>query len=100
MQLQEALQAFLLQLEADGRSPHTIGQYRRHGLALVTWLAVTGAGTDVADLTPDVLARFFASDAARNSRRGGSKKATSANAMRTSVRCFAAHLHDAGLVAA
>jgi site-specific recombinase XerC len=39
MQLQAALQAFLLQLSADGRSPHTIGQYRRHGTALANWLA-------------------------------------------------------------
>ncbi|MCC7066739.1 MAG: tyrosine-type recombinase/integrase, partial [Planctomycetes bacterium] len=97
--LQAALQAFLLQLRADGRSEHTVGQYRRHGNALVAWLAATGTGTDVADLTPTVLATFFASDAARSSCRGGPKKATSTNAMRTSVRCFAAHLHLSGLVA-
>lgn len=97
--LQAALQAFLLQLRADGRSEHTVGQYRRHGNALVAWLAATGAGTDVADLTPTVLATFFASDAARSSCRGGPKKATSTNAMRTSVRCFASHLHLSGLVA-
>lgn len=99
MQLQAALQGFLLQLQADGRSPHTIGQYRRHGTALANWLATTGADTDVAALTPETLARFFASDSARASCRGGAKKATSANAMRTSVRCLAKHLHDAGLVA-
>ena len=27
MQIQDALQGFLKQLRADGRSPHTIGQY-------------------------------------------------------------------------
>ena len=99
MDLQAALQAFLRQLAADGRSPHTIGQYRRHGTALATWLATTGTSADVADLSPDVLARFFGSDAAKTSCRGGAKKATSANAMRTSIRCFAAHLHQSGLVA-
>lgn len=99
MDLQDALQVFLRQLAADGRSPHTIGQYRRHGTALVGWLATTGASTDVANLTPDLLARFFAADAAKNSCRGGPKKSVSVNAMRTSVRCFAKHLHDAGLVA-
>ena len=52
-----------------------------------------------AKLTPAVLAKFFADDAAKNSCRGGPKKAVSLNAMRTSVRCFAKHLHDAGLVA-
>jgi site-specific recombinase XerC len=96
--LQAALQVFLRQLAADGRSPHTIGQYRRHGTALANWLGTAGIGNDVADLTPDVLARFFASDAAKTSCRGGAKKATSANAMRTSIRCFAAHLHQSGLV--
>jgi integrase/recombinase XerC len=99
MQLQAALEAFLLQLQADGRSTHTIGQYRRHGAALAAWLAAAGASTSVADLTPGLLARFFASDAAKTSCRGGAKKAVSLNAMRTSVRCFAAHLHLSGLVA-
>src|SRR5262245_1378148 len=99
MHVQAALQAFLLQLEADGRSPHTIGQYRRHGTSLANWLASTRAPTTVAKLTPEVLARFFADDAAKTSCRGGPKKAVSLNAMRTSVRCFAKHLHDAGLVA-
>src|SRR5262249_35063050 len=100
MQLQAALQAFLLQLEAAGRSPHTIGQYRRHGKALVNWLAATGASASVADLKPEILARFFAADAAKKSCRGGPKRAVSLNAMRTSIRCFAAHLHQSGLVAA
>jgi site-specific recombinase XerD len=99
MQLQAALQAFLLQLEADGRSVHTRSQYRRHCMALATWLATTGASTTVADLTPDLLARFFAGSAAKESCRGGPKRATSLNAMRTSIRCFAQHLHQSGLIA-
>ncbi len=97
--LQAALQAFLLQLQADGRSPHTVGQYRRHVTTLTAWLAERRVKT-VAKLSPDLLAAFFADDAARTSCRGGGKKATSLNAMRTSIRCFCTHLHDAGLVAA
>jgi integrase/recombinase XerC len=84
---------------ADGRSPHTVGQYRRHCTALVNWLAETRGPTKVAKLTPDLLARFFAADAVKQSCRGGPKKAVSLNAMRTSIRCFAKHLHDAGHVA-
>jgi site-specific recombinase XerD len=99
VELQDALQAFLQQLAADGRSPHTIGQYRRHVTALAKWCAATGASTDVASVTPAALAKFFAADTARSSCRGGTKKAVSLNAMRTSIRCFAKHLHDAGLVA-
>lgn len=98
VELQAALQAFLLQLEADGRSPHTIAQYRRHCTAFATWLAATGASVDVANLTPAVLATFFADGAAKDSWRGGAKKAVSLNAMRTSIRCFTKHLHDAGLI--
>jgi site-specific recombinase XerD len=99
MHVQEALQAFLLQLRADGRSEHTVRQYQRHGTSLANWLATNRHPTAVAKLTPEVLARFFADDAARNSCRGGPKKAVSLNAMRTSIRCFAQHLHDSGLVA-
>jgi len=100
MEIQAALQAFLVQLAADGRSPHTVNQYRRHGTSLATWLAQTGASTNVAKLTPDLLARFFAADAAKTSCRGGPKKAVSLNAMRTSIRCFAAHLHQSGVLPA
>ena len=99
MDIQAALQAFLLQLEADGRSRHTIGQYKRHGTALAAWLEARGVAK-VALLTPELLARFFADDAAKNSCRGGAKKAVSLNAMRTSIRCLCGHLHDAGFVAA
>jgi len=98
MHLQAAFQAFLRQLAADGRSPHTIGQYRRHGTALVTWLAGRRVKR-VAALTPDLLAQFFGDDTATTSCRGGPKKAVSLNAMRTSIRCFCGHLHESGIVA-
>ncbi len=99
MKVQAALQEFLVQLEADGRSPHTIGQYRRHGRALFDWLERTENSTAVADLTPGVIAGFFADTATRASARGGTKKATSLNAMRTSIRCFAGYLRDTGRTA-
>ncbi|MBK8980652.1 MAG: tyrosine-type recombinase/integrase [Planctomycetes bacterium] len=98
MQLQAALQAFLVQLEADGRSPHTIGQYRRHGTAFADWLLTTAETTDIAAITPELIARFFAAAETRTSCRGTTKKATSLNAMRTSIRCLLGHLHDAGLL--
>ena len=88
MQLQEALRAFQVQLAADGRSVLTRNQYQRHVARLIAWLATTGCSTEVGDITPAIVAEFFASDAARISARGGTKKATSANAQRTSLRCF------------
>ena len=99
MELQAALQGFLVQLRADGRSEHTVRQYERHGRALLAWLTAAAIGTDLGDLTPDVVARFFASDAVRSTCHGGARKAVSANAMRTSIRCLCSHLHESGLLA-
>jgi site-specific recombinase XerC len=97
MRLQEALQAFLVQLEADGRSPHTIRQYERHVRLLISWLQTCDIVPQAASLTPEIIARFLASEMARTSCQGGSKKSTSLNALRTSVRVFCRHLHDAGI---
>ena len=97
MDLQAAIQEFTTQLRADGRSPHTIGQYRRHAIALHAWLAANGHPTDLADITPALLAAFFTSEAARASARGGTKKTTSANTMRSSLRNFFRWAHEAGL---
>lgn len=98
MQLQEALQGLLLQLQADGRSVHTQKQYERHVRALISWIVTRDIEPQVTNLSPELLAGFLASDTARNSCRGGSKKATSLNALRTSIRCFASHLHGAGVL--
>lgn len=97
MQLQEALGQFQVQLHADGRSEHTRNQYQRHVASLIAWLGSIRRRTDVASVTPAVVAEFFASDAARLSANGGAKKATSANAQRTSLRCFFRWVHESGL---
>ena len=100
MHLQDALGQFQVQLRADGRSPHTRRQYERHVRALIGWLATTDHSRDVEDLSPATIAEFLASEAATGSARGGAKKASTANAMRTSIRCFARWAHEAGLAAA
>ncbi len=46
------LQAFLLQLEANDRSPHMIGQYRRHEAALGAWLGETRAPANGREADP------------------------------------------------
>jgi site-specific recombinase XerD len=95
MQLQAALSMFLVQLEADGRSPHTIGQYRRHVTALAAWLG----RRDAAAVRHEDVAAFLAAPVARTAAHGAPKRAVSMNAMRTSVRCFFRYLHEAGVVA-
>jgi len=98
MLLRQALDAFLLQLDADGRSPHTRGQYARHVGALDRWLAAAGRPRDLAGIDHEALALFLTSDAARCRPDGTLKKATSTNGLRTSLRAFWSYCHLAGLV--
>lgn len=93
-----ALDSFLLQLRADGRSPHTAGQYRRHVQALADWLRAERRPLAVARVDAETLARFLASPTALVRADGRPKRPTSVNALRTSLRCFFAYLRDAGAV--
>ena len=98
MQIEDALDRFLVQLEADGRSAHTIGQYRRHVRLLANWLVQEGRSRDVIRIDHEDLACFLASPTARNRPDGKKKKATAMNALRTSLRCFFGYLHRAGVI--
>ena len=98
MKLQDALDRFLLQLEADGRSEHTIRQYRRHLRLLATGLAQQGHTCDVRAVDDQDLARFLTSPGATTRPDGRPKKAGSTNALRTSIRCFFGYLDRAGIV--
>ena len=98
MNVLDALDRYLVQLEADGRSPHTIGQYRRHVRLLASWLSAEGHSADLRDLDHEVLARFLASPAARTRPDGRPKKATATNALRSTMRTFFAWVHAAGYV--
>jgi site-specific recombinase XerD len=88
MLLHEALDAFVLQLQADGRSLHTIRQYQRHLRLLAAWLHANGIPAELDVITTQVVARFLVSDQARKTADGATKLAASTNALRTSVRCF------------
>jgi site-specific recombinase XerD len=93
--LDAAVTTFLIQLEADGRSEHTIAQYRRHLFYFARWLSESERTKAV--ITPEVVAAFFISEDARASCRGGAKRPTTLNAMRSSLRGFFAYCRDAGL---
>ena len=94
MRLEEALSLFVVQLDADGRSVHTIRQYERH----VLLLAASIGAREIEDINAQDLARFLASPAARGRRGGGTKKPTTLNALRSSIRTFFAWAHQAGLL--
>jgi site-specific recombinase XerD len=95
MRVSDALAAMVVQLEADGRSVHTVKQIERHVRLFASW-----AGDPlVADVGHEIIARFLASDAVRQCASGGPRKASSANAIRSSVRALGAFLHGAGYTA-
>jgi integrase/recombinase XerD len=96
MTIADALDRYLVQLEADGRSPHTIGQARRHVRLLAAWLAGEGGSQDLATIDHEVLARFLASPAARTRPDNRTKKATAMNCLRSSVRTFFEYVAKAG----
>src|SRR5262245_31835261 len=97
MQILKALDAYVLQLQADGRSAHTIAQYQRHIRLLARWWTGRRRRDRVEDLTHEDLAEFLVSDAARLRPDGQPKKATATNALRSSLRSFCAYLHAAGI---
>src|SRR5687767_8652236 len=99
MHIDEALQLFLTQLEADGRSPHTIGQYRRHVRLLAAWAHHARHGASVGEIGHELLARFLASPQARLRGDGGRRAAGTGNALRSSLKGFFGYLHKAGYIA-
>ena len=96
MNITQALDRYLVQLEADGRSPHTVGQCRRHIRLLAAWLAGAGHSGELGDIDHEVLARFLASPMARTRPDSRPKKATAMNCLRSSIRTFFAYLAQAG----
>ena len=94
MRLDHALDLYVQQLCADGRSDHTVRQYQRHIRLLAAWL---GTGQHVEAITHEDLAQFLTTPVARMRPDGRPKKATATNALRSSLRTFFAYAHAAGL---
>ena len=95
----QALAAFQVQLEADGRSPHTRAQYARHLQLLATWCASERRSSRIEDLGHEDIARFLASPSARTRADGTPRRATTVNALRSSLRTFFGYVHAAGWTA-
>lgn len=92
MLISEAASAYTTQLRADGRSVHTVKQAARFLRKLATVLR----DPDVAAVRHEDLAAFFASDAVAQRADGGARRANSANALRSVVRCYFSFCHSAG----
>jgi site-specific recombinase XerD len=94
MRIDQALDLYVQQLRADGRSQHTVRQYQRHIRLLDAWF---GGHKHVEDVTHEDLARFLNSDQARQRLDARPKRPTSTNALRSSIRTFFSYAHAAGL---
>jgi integrase/recombinase XerC len=97
MQISTALARFETQLHADGRSRHTVTSYLRALRLLQRWLA--GQGTpdpDVAQITPDDLARFVLSDLVTKTAAGKPKGRIAINQVKSAVRVFFRYLEETG----
>ncbi len=98
MSIEEALEKFLVQLEADGRSQHTVDQYARHVRLLARWATDVGITRDLGELDHEHVAMFFAAPDARTRPDGKPKRAGSMNALRSSVKGFFGYLVQAEIV--
>jgi site-specific recombinase XerC len=98
MRLAAALARFQTQLQADGRSQHTVAQYARHVRRFEAWLEAEGLLDNVAAVEPNHLARFLGSAEALRRPDGRSTRVRSLTALRSSLRGFCAYLELSGLV--
>jgi integrase/recombinase XerC len=89
MLFQDALDAYLLQLSADGRSSHTIRQYQRH---LAAFAQTVGADRALDSITPTDVAQFMTAPSTLQGR-----STATLNALRTSLRTFFGFVHASGL---
>jgi site-specific recombinase XerC len=98
MRIPAALDRFLVQIQADGRSPHTVAQYARHLRRFESWATQEGLPDDVAALEPEHLARFLASAETLRRPDGRTNRTGSLNALRSSLRGFCEYLERMGIV--
>lgn len=92
MQLSEVLAAYVTQLAGNGRAIHTQRQAARHGRLLVAALG----DPPVERIRHEEVARFFASDAVKKTAVDSPRSPSSANALRSSIRCLFSFAHAAG----
>src|SRR5262245_48990614 len=93
MDIEQALERYSFQLHADGRSLHTVAQARRHVRLFARWIGKRA----IADVSHEDVAAFLASDLVTRRADGNARRPSSANALRSSLRCFFTYAHSAGL---
>lgn len=84
MRVQEATDKFLEDLKTEGRSPHTIGAYRRD---LATFISFAG-GMKIDAVTPAVLTSFMATDSVQVRPCGTQRGKATINRYRVSLKAL------------
>ncbi len=87
MTTRDAVNQYLAHLAADGRSPHTIGAYRRD---LSTFIRFTAREklNELDDVTPETLTRFMTSQDVRYATNGCCRASASVNRYRVAVKAL------------
>jgi len=98
MKIEDALAMFITQLEANGRSFHTVKQYVRHIRLFSHWAHEDRLYEDVSLISHEDIARFLISRMAKLRPDGDMKKAATMNALRSSIKGFFQYLHQAGYI--
>lgn len=96
MRIESALEKYVVQLEADGRSRHTTAQARRHVRLFAEWVSIEKGVVELDQTSHEIVAQFFVSDAVRLCADGSPRLPTSANAVRGSIKGFFRFVHEAG----
>lgn len=89
MTIEQAGEAYLLQVQANGRSPLTLDVYRREVGWFVEWV---GSGCAVEKIDSSVLAKYLTQPEM------GRRHARTVNRTRTVLRGLFAYLHDTGVI--
>ena len=87
MNIAKSVTDYLDHLAADGRSPHTVGAYRRD-LSAFTRFAEREHLHELDDVTPEVLTRFMASQGVRYATNGRSRASASVNRYRVALKAL------------
>ena len=96
MRIEDALERFLVQLEANGRSEHTRRHYRRSLLLLAGWAQQEGLSGEIEEIGHEHLAAFLASPQARCRADGGPREVSTVNALRGALKTFFGFAAEAG----
>ena len=96
--IEEAIIAFSLRLEADGRSPNTISAYQRDLMTLARVLTEQRPGLSLERIKPGMLDEAITSPVISRTSKGKQRSPASMHRFKAALRSFFAWAEDTGLV--